>query len=151
GVALTNRDGTLVAEIAQVQVNRATGEIRATNFWAAHDCGLIINPKAVQAQVESNIIQATSRTLKEEVAFDNSNVTSLDWRSYPILTFPEVPQIETILINRPDQPATGAGEGATIPVAAAISNAIFDATGVRLRSLPFRPEMVKAAMAAASL
>jgi len=151
GVALTNRDGTLVATIAEVQVNRATGDIRATHFWAAHDCGLIINPKAVQAQVESNIIQATSRTLKEEVAFDNSNVTSLDWRSYPILTFPEVPQIETILINRPDQPATGAGEGATIPVAAALSNAVFDATGVRLRALPFRPESVRAAFAAAGL
>jgi nicotinate dehydrogenase subunit B len=150
GVAVTNRDGTLVATIAEVQVNRNTGDIRATRFWAAHDCGLIINPKAVQAQVESNIIQATSRTLKEEVAFDNSNVTSLDWRSYPILTFPEVPQIDTILINRPDQKATGAGEGATIPVAAAISNAIFDATGVRMRSLPFRPEMVKRALAAAT-
>jgi nicotinate dehydrogenase subunit B len=110
----------------------------------------MINPKAVQAQVESNIIQASSRTLKEQVAFDNSNVTSLDWRSYPILTFPEVPQVNTILINRPDQPATGAGEGATCPVAAAISNAVFDATGVRLRSLPFRPDAVRAAFAASS-
>jgi nicotinate dehydrogenase subunit B len=150
GVALTNRDGTLVAEVAEVEVNRSTGDIRATRFWAAHDCGLIINPAAVRAQVEGNIIQATSRTLKEQVEFDNANVTSLDWRSYPILTFPEVPQIETILIDRPDQPATGAGEGATIPVAAAISNAVFDATGVRLRSLPFRPESVKAALAAAT-
>jgi len=131
-----------------VSVNRSTGVTSVTKFWCAHDCGLIINPKAVQAQVESNIIQATSRTLKEEVVFDNANVTSLDWRSYPILTYPEVPQIETILINRPDQPATGAGEGATCPVAAAISNAVFDATGVRLRSLPFKPDVVLAALSA---
>jgi CO/xanthine dehydrogenase Mo-binding subunit len=150
GVAVTNRDGTLVAEVAEVTVDRSTGDIHVNRFTVAHDCGLIINPKAVQAQVESNIIQATSRTLKEQVAFDNSNVTSLDWRSYPILTFPEVPQVNTILINRPDQPATGAGEGATCPVAAAISNAVFDATGVRLRSLPFRPDAVRAAFAAAT-
>ncbi|MBV8714881.1 MAG: xanthine dehydrogenase family protein molybdopterin-binding subunit [Chloroflexi bacterium] len=150
GVAITNRDGTLVAEVAEVTVNRSTGDIHVDRFTVAHDCGLIINPKAVQAQVESNIIQATSRTLKEQVAFDNSNVTSLDWRSYPILTFPEVPQVNTVLINRPDQPATGAGEGATCPVAAAISNAVFDATGVRLRSLPFRPDAVRSAFAAAT-
>jgi len=148
GVAICNRDDTLVAQVAEVSVNRSTGVTSVTKFWCAHDCGLIINPKAVQAQVESNIIQATSRTLKEEVVFDNANVTSLDWRSYPILTYPEVPQIETILINRPDQPATGAGEGATCPVAAAISNAVFDATGVRLRSLPFKPDVVLAALSA---
>jgi CO/xanthine dehydrogenase Mo-binding subunit len=146
GVALTNRDGTLVAEVAEVTVNRSTGEIHLDRFTVAHDCGLMINPKAVQAQVESNIIQASSRTLKEQVAFDNSNVTSLDWRSYPILTFPEVPQVQTILLNHPEQPATGAGEGATCPVAAAISNAVFDATGVRLRSLPFRPDAVRTAL-----
>jgi CO/xanthine dehydrogenase Mo-binding subunit len=146
GVAIANRDDTLVAEVAEVEVNRATGAIRVTRFWCAHDCGLMINPKAVQAQVESNIIQATSRTLKEEVVFDSANVTSLDWRAYPILTFPEVPQIEAILINRPDKPATGAGEGATCPVSAAISNAVFDATGARLRSAPFKPEKVLAAL-----
>jgi CO/xanthine dehydrogenase Mo-binding subunit len=145
-VAIANRDDTLVAEVAEVEVNRATGAIRVTRFWCAHDCGLMINPKAVQAQVESNIIQATSRTLKEEVVFDSANVTSLDWRAYPILTFPEVPQIETNLINRPDKPATGAGEGATCPASAAIANAVFDATGVRLRSTPFKPEKVLAAL-----
>ena len=119
-----------------------------SRFWVAHDCGLIINPKAVQAQIESNIIQGTSRTLKEEVVFDDSNVTSVDWRGYPILTYPEVPQVNVTLINRLDQPATGAGEPATTPVAAAISNAIFDATGVRVRTLPFRPDNVLGAMAA---
>ena len=138
GVAVVSRFGTLVAEVAQVQVNRASGEIQVTNVWAAHDCGLIVNPKAVQAQVESNVIQATSRTLKEEVTFDSSNVTSLDWSGYPILTFPEVPKIETVLIDHPDFPSSGVGEPATNPMGAAIANAVFDATGVRLRSMPFR-------------
>ncbi|HLZ28438.1 MAG TPA: molybdopterin cofactor-binding domain-containing protein [Chloroflexota bacterium] len=148
GVAMVNYDGTHVAEVAEVEVNGSTGNVRVTRFWVAHDCGLIINPKAVQAQIESNIIQATSRTLKEEVTFDQSNVTSLDWVGYPILTYPEVPQVETILINRPDVPSTGAGEPSTCPVPAAISNAIFDATGVRLRTLPLRPNNVQAAFAA---
>jgi CO/xanthine dehydrogenase Mo-binding subunit len=145
GVAIVNYLGTRVAEVAEVQVDTAKGNIQVTRFWVAHDCGLVINPKAVQAQIESNVIQGTSRTLKEEVEFDNSNVTSVDWRGYPILTYPEVPQISSTLINRPDQPATGVGEPSTTPVAAAISNAVFDATGVRLRSLPFRPEAVLAA------
>jgi nicotinate dehydrogenase subunit B len=151
GVALVNYLGTRVAEVAEVQVNHSTGDIRVTQFWVSHDCGLIINPKAVQAQIESNIVQATSRTLKEEVVFDNSNVTSVDWRGYPILTYPEVPQVNIVLLNRPDQPASGAGEPATCPAPAAISNAVFDATGVRLRSLPFRPDDVLAALSAASV
>jgi CO/xanthine dehydrogenase Mo-binding subunit len=153
GVAIGNYaigGGTLVAEVAEVEVSRTTGAIRVTRFWAAQDCGLIINPKAVQAQIESNVIQATSRTLKEEVTFDNANITSLDWRGYPILTFPEVPEIETILINRPDLPATGAGEPTTCPVSAVISNAVFDAIGVRLRSTPFKPAKVLAALAGAA-
>ena len=150
GVAVANRDGTLVAEVAQVQVDRSSGDIRVLQFWAAQDCGLIVNPKGVQAQVEGNIIQATSRTLREEVTFDSSNVTSLDWRAYPILTFPEVPQIQTILINRPDKPSSGVGEPTTCPVAAAISNGVFDATGVRLRRLPLRADRVLTELQAAS-
>ncbi|MBV9579062.1 MAG: xanthine dehydrogenase family protein molybdopterin-binding subunit [Chloroflexi bacterium] len=150
GVAIVNYLGTRVAEVAEVQVDTAKGNIQVTRFWVAHDCGLIINPKAVQAQIESNVIQGTSRTLKEEVIFDNSNVTSVDWRGYPILTYPEVPQVSYTLINRPDQPATGVGEPATTPVAAAISNAVFDATGVRLRDLPFTPDSVLAAFGAST-
>jgi len=100
-------------------------------------------------QVEGCILQTLSRTLHEEVTFDRSRVTSVDWESYPILRFPEAPAVEVILIDRPDQPLLGAGEAATAPVAAAVANAVFDATGVRLREVPFTPERVKRALAAA--
>jgi CO/xanthine dehydrogenase Mo-binding subunit len=92
-------------------------------------------------------MQTLSRTLHEEVKFDQSRVTSVDWSSYPILRFPEAPNVQVSLIDRPDQPAYGAGEAASAPVAAALANAIFDATGVRLRTVPFTPERVKAALA----
>jgi nicotinate dehydrogenase subunit B len=92
-------------------------------------------------------MQTLGRTLHEEVRFDRSKVTSVDWSSYPILTFPEVPAVQIALIDRPDQPAYGAGEAASAPVAAALANAVFDATGVRIRSVPFRPERLRAALA----
>jgi CO/xanthine dehydrogenase Mo-binding subunit len=112
----------------------------------AHDCGLIINPDGLRNQIEGNTIQATSRTLKEEVKFDRSLVTSLDWKTYPILRFTEIPDVIVELIDRPDQPAVGAGEATTSAIPAAIANAVFDATGVRLRRVPFTPERVKAAL-----
>lgn len=130
----------------EVEVERASGRIRVTRIVCAHDCGLMINPDCVQNQVEGNILQSLSRTLFEEVVFDRSRVTSVDWSSYPILTFPDVPAIEFELINRPDQPPMGVGEAASTPVPAALANAVFDATGVRLRTVPFRPDRVKAAM-----
>jgi nicotinate dehydrogenase subunit B len=98
----------------------------------------IINPKGVQAQIEGNVIQTVSRTLKEEVTFDRSMVTSLDWASYPILTFPELPEIVIELIDRPTEKPWGAGEPTAAVVPSAISNAIFDATGARIRSVPFK-------------
>jgi nicotinate dehydrogenase subunit B len=97
--------------------------------------------------VEGNIVQTLSRTLHEEVRFDRSKVTSVDWTTYPVLTFPEAPAIEVALIDRPDQPSVGAGEAAAAPVAAALANAIFDATGVRLRTVPFTAERMKTALA----
>lgn len=106
----------------------------------------MINPDAVRAQVEGCILQTLSRTLFEEVTFDRSRVTSTDWASYPILTFPDVPRLEIVLIDRRDEPPLGAGEAATAPVAAAVGNAIFDATGVRLRRAPFTAARVKAAL-----
>jgi CO/xanthine dehydrogenase Mo-binding subunit len=112
----------------------------------AHDCGLIINPDGVKNQIEGNVIQSLSRALKEEVKFNDMRITSTDWETYPILTFSETPEIEIELINRFDQPAMGAGEPSTVTTAAAVANAVFDATGVRLRQIPFTPERVRAAL-----
>jgi len=137
-------DETLVAMGMEVAVERATGRIRVTRVVCAHDCGLMINPDNVQAQLEGNILQTLSRALHEEVVYDRDRVTTVDWSSYPILKFPEVPTLEFELIQRLDQPPLGAGEAASTPVAAALGNAVFDATGVRLRTVPFRAERVKA-------
>ena len=128
------------------QVNQADGQVWVKRVVVAHDCGLIINPDGLRNQIEGNVIQATSRTLKEEVKFDNSRLTSLEWTSYPILRFPEIPEVVVELIDRPDQPAVGAGEATTSAIPAAIANAIFDATGVRFRTIPFTPDRVKAAL-----
>lgn len=149
GMAFIRYENTLayVAVVAEVRVDRGSGQVQVTHVSVAHDCGLIINPDGLKNQIEGNVIQATSRALKEQVVFDQSRVTSLDWRSYPILTFPEVPTVDIALINRPDQPALGAGEIASLPMAPAIANAIFDATGRRLRTIPFTPDTVKAALA----
>jgi len=102
----------------------------------------------VKAQIEGNVIQTVSRTLKEELTWDRSRVTSIDWELYPILKFPEVPEVDAVLIDRPDQPPWGAGEPAAAVVPSAISNAVFDAIGVRVRTVPFTPARVKAAILA---
>ncbi len=151
GLAYIHYKGTEnhVAVGMEVAVERATGVIRVTRVVCAHDCGLMVNPDAVQAQLEGNILQTLSRTLHEEVQFDRARVTSVDWASYPILRFPEVPPIDFELIQRLDEPPLGVGEAASAPVPAALGNAVFDATGVRLRSVPFRAERVKAALDAA--
>ncbi len=147
GIAFAQRGRTLVAIIAQVAVHRDTGRIDTQRFVVAHECGLIINPDGLRRTIEGNIIHATSRSLHEEVKFDSSAVTSVDWLTYPILDVTEAPStIDIVLIDRPDQPALGAGEASTRPVAAAIGNAIFDATGVRLRKAPFTSERVKVAI-----
>jgi nicotinate dehydrogenase subunit B len=108
---------------------------------------MIINPDGVRNQIEGNVIQALSRALKEEVRFDRNRQTTLDWEAYPLLTFSEAPKIEITLINRPDQPPLGAGEPATVTVAAAVANAVYAATGARLRQVPFTSERVQAALA----
>ncbi|MGH7068332.1 MAG: molybdopterin cofactor-binding domain-containing protein [Acetobacteraceae bacterium] len=137
---------TYVGAVAEVEVDRASGKIRVARFFIVHDCGQIINPDGVRNQIEGNAIMTVSRTLMERVTFNRSLVTSLDWNSYPILTFPDVPTVVSELIDRPDEPPWGVGEpsGAVIP--SAISNAVFDATGARLRSVPFYPDKVKAAL-----
>ncbi|HVX99390.1 MAG TPA: molybdopterin cofactor-binding domain-containing protein [Pseudorhodoplanes sp.] len=137
---------TWLAMGMEVAVERASGKIKVERVVCAHDCGLIVNPDGARAQVEGCILQTLSRTLFEDVQFDRSRVTSVDWSSYPILTFADVPKLDIDLIQRVNEPPLGAGEAATAPVAAALANAVFDATGVRLRSVPFTPERVKAAL-----
>jgi nicotinate dehydrogenase subunit B len=135
-----------VATCVEVAVDPATGRISVTRVVCAHDCGLVVNPEALQNQIEGGILQGLSRALHEEVQFDTSRVTSVDWATYPILTAPEAPVVEVILVARQEQPLWGAGEAATVPVAAALANAIFDATGVRLRRVPFTAERMKAGL-----
>jgi nicotinate dehydrogenase subunit B len=130
----------------EAEVDRASGAIRALQIACAHDCGLMINPDAVRNQVEGNILQTLSRTLRERTTFDTQRVTSVDWKSYPILRFSDVPAMRIELIQRADQPPLGAGEAASAPVPAALANAIFDAIGARLTEVPFTSEMVQAAM-----
>jgi len=147
GIAYAQRGATRVAVIAEVDVDRSTGKIWARKFTVAHDCGQIINPNGLRHSVENNVVQATSRTLWEEVKFDQNNVTSVDWLTYPILDVTEAPaQIDVVLIDHPEIAPSGAGEASTRPVAAAIANAIFDATGVRIRRVPFSPVNVKSAL-----
>jgi nicotinate dehydrogenase subunit B len=147
GVAYAQRNGTTVAMVAEVDIDRRAGKIWARKFTVAHDCGQIINPDGLRHTIEGNIVQGISRTLWEEVQFDGKSVTSVDWLTYPILDITETPAaIDVVLINRPDAAPTGAGEPSIRPVAAAIANAIFDATGVRIRRVPFSPDRVKAAL-----
>jgi CO/xanthine dehydrogenase Mo-binding subunit len=137
-----------VAMGMEVAVERGSGRIRVERVACAHDCGQIINPDGVRAQIEGSILQTLSRALMEEVQFDRSRVTSVDWSSYPILRFPDVPKLDIVLIDRPTQPPLGAGEAACSPVGAALANAVFDATGARLRTVPFTPDRVKMALSA---
>lgn len=137
---------TYVATVAEVRVDRTSGEVRVKRIVVAHDCGLIVNPDGLRSQIEGNVIQSTSRALKEQVTWEQNRITSLDWDRYPILKFSEVPDLQVILINRPDQPPVGAGEPATATPPAAIANAIFAATGARVRQIPFTPKRVRAAL-----
>jgi CO/xanthine dehydrogenase Mo-binding subunit len=136
-----------VAMIVEVEVVARTGEIRLTRAWIAADAGEVIDPDGLINQLEGGLVQAASWTLRERVEQGPDGVTSLDWDSYPILRFSDVPQIETRLIDRPGRRSLGAGEATTGPTPAAIANAVFQATGARLRDLPFRSHVVKSALA----
>jgi nicotinate dehydrogenase subunit B len=135
-----------LAMAMQVGVDAATGKVSVERVVCAHDCGLVVNPDALKNQIEGSIIQSLSKMLMEEVHFDRSRVTSVDWASYPVIRFTDVPAIDVALIDRPDQPLMGAGEASMAPVGGALANAIFDATGVRLTTVPFTPARVKAAL-----
>ena len=130
------------AWIADVAVNKTTGDVSVTRVVAGQDSGLMINPDGVRHQIQGNVIQSTSRALMEEVSFDRGTVSTREWGAYPIITFPALPKIDVLMLPRQDQPPLGVGESASVPSAAAIANAIFDATGVRFREPPFTPERI---------
>ena len=138
---------TYVAAVAEVEVDKRSGDIRVTRVCASHDCGEMVNPDGVANQVEGGVLQTVSRTLKESVSWTRDRVTSVDWATYPIMGMAEAPKVEIALIDRPGAPSWGAGEPMACAIPAAIANAVFDATGVRLRSVPFTPAKVKAALA----
>ncbi len=136
------------AWVADVEVNRKTGEVYVKRVVVGHDAGAVINPAGIEHQIHGNVLQATSRTLGEQVTVSpqTNTVTSLEWGSYPILSFRDVPVVEVVSMPRPGEPPLGAGESASVPGTAAIANAIFDATGVRFRQPPFTPEVIRAAL-----
>jgi CO/xanthine dehydrogenase Mo-binding subunit len=158
GIAYSFRGQTVVAQIAEVEVNRETGHVWAKRLVCAHDCGLVVNPLSLRHTVECGTLHGLSRALYEEVRFDTEKVTSLDWFSHPTLRHADVPErVDIVLVNgdpnpgRPDLPPYGAGEASLKPMLAAIANAIHDASGVRIRRVPFRADRVLAALKAAGV
>jgi len=146
GMSVNSRGGSIPVVAADVEVNTSTGKVTVKKVTMVYDCGLIINPDGVRNQIQGNIMQGVSRTLIEEVKFDATGVKAVDWVTYPVLRFLDVPEVEIVLINRPELPASGAAETPITAVPAAIANAIFDAIGVRLRTVPFTPERVLAGL-----
>ncbi|HYX92580.1 MAG TPA: molybdopterin cofactor-binding domain-containing protein, partial [Myxococcaceae bacterium] len=146
GFARYKNIAAYTAVALEVEVNRSNGRVRVVRAVVANDSGHLVNPDGVKNQIEGGLIQSLSWSLKEEVKFDKTQVLSEDWASYPILTFQEVPPVEVRLVDAPGKPYLGTGEAAQGPTAGALANAIFDATGVRFRQLPFTPDRIKAGM-----
>jgi CO/xanthine dehydrogenase Mo-binding subunit len=158
GIAYAYRNQTVVAQIAEVEVNRRTGRVWVKRFVCAHDCGLIVNPETLRRTLECGMLYALSRALHEEVRFDAEKVTSVDWVTHPTLRHADTPAaIDIVMVNgdpnpnRPDLPHYGAGEAVCKTTLAAVGNAIYDATGVRLRRVPFRDARVLTALKSAGV
>jgi nicotinate dehydrogenase subunit B len=134
------------AAVAEIEVNKDTGRVVAKHLYGAIDAGQVVNPGFVESQIMGQLVQTASRMIKEEVKFDQAGVTSLDWASYPILRFDECPEVTAVVVQRLDQRSTGAGEEVMAAAAAAIANAFFDATGVRMKEFPLTPARVLAAL-----
>jgi CO/xanthine dehydrogenase Mo-binding subunit len=157
GIAYAYRSQTVAVQIAEVEVNRKTGHVWVKRMVCAHDCGLVINPEALRRTLECGMLHSLSRSLHEEVRFDTEKVTSVDWVTHPTMRHADTPErIDIVLVNgdpnpnRPDLPHYGAGETVCKPTLAAVANAIYDATGVRLRRVPFRDARVLEALKAAT-
>lgn len=142
GLGLASHHVSYGAAVAEVEVDRRSGVIRVLRLTGALDCGLCVNPGLVENQITGQLVQATSRMLKEEVTFDDKSVTSLDWATYPVLRFAEAPEVVPVVVQRTDEPSTGAGEEVMGAAAAAIANAVFNAAGIRMRRYPMTPERV---------
>ncbi len=146
GIALGTHIVSYGAAVADIEVDRETGEIKVKHVYGAMDAGLVVNPALVENQIVGMLTQAASRAIIEEVTFTPTNVTSLDWRSYPVLRFADHPGVTPIVVQRLDERSTGAGEEVMGAAVGAIANAFFDATGMRLREYPMTPARVRAAL-----
>jgi CO/xanthine dehydrogenase Mo-binding subunit len=143
GMAIGTHNDSYAATVAHVTVNKQTGKVTINHMWAAQDSGFAINPELLMNQMSGNLIQGASKILHEELMFDKKRVTSRDWVSYPILRFKDTPKVTTVVLNRPDRPATGSGEPPLVPSQAAVANAVYDATGVRMTHAPLTPARVR--------
>jgi nicotinate dehydrogenase subunit B len=146
GIAIGGFAGSQAAVVAEIEVNRRTGKITAKHMYVAQVAGLAVYLDGVVNQLEGNLIMGTSRALYEEVAFNRYRSTSLDWSTYPIMRFKDHPAVSTAIVQRADLAPTGSGEPSQAPIAAAIANAFFDATGVRIREAPMTPGRVRSVL-----
>ena len=151
GIGLGTHLASWGGAVAEVEVNKRTGRVAVKHLYGAIDAGLVVNPAIVEAQITGQLVQTASRMLFEEVTFDEKGVTSLDWASYPVIRFADCPEVTPVVVQRLDQPYSGAGEEVMAAGAAAIANAFFDATGVRIRSAPLTRARVRNYLRAAGL
>jgi nicotinate dehydrogenase subunit B len=148
GIGMGTHLASYGAAVAEIEVNKETGKVLAKHLYGAIDAGLVVNPGNVESQISGQLVQTASRMFYEEVTFSKNNVTSLDWATYPILRFEECPQVTPVVVQRLNERSSGAGEEVMAAAAAAIANAFFDATGVRMKEFPLTPRRVLAALQA---